>query len=214
VYCQQQDCEAIDQIINITKPEKGGIPGYNIYHVIETLRIFKNKDVGRPFLSSYFNLGEASIKTMLRRLKENKLIIQMGKRNKLTDKGEKILKIFESKLKIFESKLKIEGLEECEILIMEMEAPPKDLTSIHEIRDEIISNNCRMAVIGFIENNSIGFPGLPDYLQSELIRCSEEFSNIVNRGVIIITPKSCLQSLYSFYVEIIKQCCLTTNIQN
>jgi hypothetical protein len=178
------------------------------------LRIFKNKDVGRPFLSSYFNLGEASIKTMLRRLKENKLIIQMGKRNKLTDKGEKILKIFESKLKIFESKLKIEGLEECEILIMEMEAPPKDLTSIHEIRDEIISNNCKMAVIGFIENNSIGFPGLPDYLQSELIRCSKEFSNIVNRGVIIITPKSCLQSLYSFYVEIIKQCCLTTNIQN
>ncbi|AFZ70993.1 hypothetical protein Calag_1279 [Caldisphaera lagunensis DSM 15908] len=207
MYCQQEDCEVINLIINIITPKKGGVPGFNAYHVIETLKFLKNKDAGRPFLSKYLNLGEASVKTMLKRLKENNLIIQIGKHNKLTKNGEMVLKFFESKLNIFESKLNIEGLEDCLILVLEMN-PPKDLTSIYKIRDQIISSSCKIAVVGFIDNKNLGFPGLPDYLQNELINCSKKYSYIVNRGVNIITPRYCMQSLYSFYINIMSQCCL------
>ncbi|MDP8002603.1 MAG: hypothetical protein ACP5I6_02735 [Caldisphaera sp.] len=206
MYCQQQDCEAVGQIINLIKPEKGGSPAFNAYHVIETLKILKNKHVGRPYLSQYFNLGEASIKTLFKRLKYQGLITQIGRYNILTDKGNFVLNQIESKLNLFESKLKIENLENCLILILHMD-PPKDLTSIHGIRDEIIANNCKLVVVGFIDNNLIGFPGLPDELQDELINCSKQYTANVNRGVIIITPKYCLQSIYSFFIFMVNDCC-------
>jgi len=74
------------------------ILSFNSAHVFKTLQLIKkNEIISRNLLSKELGLGEGSIKTLIKHLKKENMIITTNKGTKMSDKGKSIL----SKLSLY-----------------------------------------------------------------------------------------------------------------
>ncbi|MEB3691819.1 MAG: hypothetical protein G5Z42_02925 [Caldisphaeraceae archaeon] len=211
VICGKKECRAVEQVINIVRAERGGYPSFDCYHVVEALRLIKGRGVGRPYLSYILGIGDASAKTLIKRLREFGLVKQVGRHSYISDLGEMVVEGFEESMHIYSSKLSIEGFEECNVLFLKMK-PPKDLTSIHMLRDVIISKGCEESIVGFVDNGVIGFPGLPRRLEKMVSTPLLMFGSVIKQGAVIVVPSKCMKVLYSFFISVMKDCCSENQI--
>ncbi|MCS7097926.1 MAG: hypothetical protein NZ922_02980 [Candidatus Methanomethyliaceae archaeon] len=53
---------------------RGPSPAFSLVHLIKTLLLLENESMGRQTLSRYLNLGEGSVRTIIKRLSEKGLI--------------------------------------------------------------------------------------------------------------------------------------------
>ncbi len=68
-------CEFGEKIRDIVKPRRGIKPKFQEYHVIKTLMLLEHEGpIGRPTLSKRLGLGESSVRSLLRRLRELGLV--------------------------------------------------------------------------------------------------------------------------------------------
>lgn len=103
-------CELVNLVTDISSPKRGVRPAFSEYHVIKAIEILKSEGpVGRIILSRLLKLGEASTRSLIKRLKEHELIkIDEVGGAYLTQKGFELLSIWKSNIKqIGEIDLKI-----------------------------------------------------------------------------------------------------------
>ncbi|ADL18704.1 hypothetical protein ASAC_0297 [Acidilobus saccharovorans 345-15] len=193
----------------ITAAERGGKPGFGPWHVLEALRKISKYELGRIALSRELGLTEASTKTLLRRLVDEGLVIKDDKGSRTSEKGLQLLSSIGDVLSPTRCSVKgVERLEDCLTLTIDSE-PPRDLTKIYEIRDYVVSEGCRLAVVGYLDPPQLGFPGLPSELESAL---RESVANVCGlsegrRGTIIIVPSSCGPALVGAATDLLAQEC-------
>ncbi|MGP3667080.1 MAG: DUF4443 domain-containing protein [Candidatus Bathyarchaeota archaeon] len=89
------------RILKKVLKSKGGPPlTFTLFHVIEALEIIGNENnIGRVKLAKKLGLGEGATRTLLKHLKENKLItVHPAFGCRLTEAGKKLYKIINSNL--------------------------------------------------------------------------------------------------------------------
>jgi len=84
--------EILNLIANVTSERRGIRPRYTSYHVVKALNtLIFHQPIGRIKLSEEIGLGEASIRTMIRRFREMNIIeVDPVAGITLTDKGVKL----------------------------------------------------------------------------------------------------------------------------
>jgi DNA-binding MarR family transcriptional regulator len=85
--------DAVRIIAEIAMPRRKVKPNFTPYHVVKALMIISRGRVGRPKLREELKLGDASTRTLLKRLREARLIRSFRPTGtELTEKGREVLK--------------------------------------------------------------------------------------------------------------------------
>ena len=162
---------------------------YSITHVVKVLFLFSERPMGRHQLMKEMELGEATIKTLIRRLKKNNLIKKTTKGNVLTKKGDlfvnKILKNISRPMEISAKKYTV-GKFNYAVLVKK--ASNKVRSGIEQ-RDEAIKIGADGATTLLCKNNRLIFPGCSKKI-IDLERTLRENFNIENKDVIVIGSSS------------------------
>jgi predicted transcriptional regulator len=158
---------------------------YSSVHIVKILFLLSEKPMGRFQLMKEMEMGEATIKTLVKRLKENKLIESSTKGNVLTKKGNELLKKILMKIsrpiKIDMSEYTV-GNYNTAILVKNSS---KKVKFGIEQRDEAIKIGADGATTLICSGNRLIFPGCNRKI-TELEKTLCEHFNIENGDVIII----------------------------
>ncbi|MCX6821578.1 MAG: DUF4443 domain-containing protein [Candidatus Aenigmarchaeota archaeon] len=132
---------------------------YSPVHIVKILFLLSEKPMGRFQLMKEMEMGEATIKTLIKRLKKNKLIKSSTKGNVLTEKGNELLKKILMKvskpIKIDTSDYTV-GKYNTAILVKNSS---KKVKFGIEQRDEAIKIGADGATTLICKNNELIFPG-------------------------------------------------------
>ncbi len=213
MQCPSEACEASKRIVEIAKPGRGGHKGFRPAHIIALLDLLLKKGrVGRPKITKLLGIGESSAKTMLKKLENAGLIAGGPKGHYLTPFGkatiEDLLQILHFRLLEAPHPIFSEGVKrifECTISCVD---GPEDLVSVLSLRDYLVAEGCRLALIGSVRNGSVVLPGAPGEIEHALNALFQR--DRVNRGVYISTPHYCWDSALSACIKIILIACDTT----
>lgn len=97
----------------------GPAPSFQVFHIIKTLELVADYPVGRGLLAKKLNIGEGATRTLIERLKEDKIISVSKAGCTHTEKGKElwkeINKILPSKTKLEKSKL---ALSACNVAVL------------------------------------------------------------------------------------------------
>lgn len=186
---------------------RGGSPGYTVYHTLLALRILRSTRVGRPQLERILGLTEASVRTLLRRLRELGLAEGHASGHRLTSQGEALLDTLRDLVT-----LELPGLEDLGLshaVVVPYLEPPSSLVDVYRIRDYAVRASCKSPiVVGGIEDGKPFFPGLPGELEERLSRALlQVLPPGINRGVIMTSSSECLPSLMTAAIEAILELC-------
>lgn len=158
---------------------------YSTVDVVKILFLLSERPMGRLKLMKETELGEATIKTLIKRLKDNKLIKSSTKGNLLTKKGDtlvkKILKKISRPTEITAGKYSV-GKYNTAILVKNSS---KKIKHGVEQRDEAIKIGATGATTLICENGKLMFPGC-DRNIADLEQILREKFKIEDKDVIII----------------------------
>lgn len=152
-------------IEDITSTRQGNSPKYDEGHVLLALYLLKEKQpIGRISLMKELDLKEASVKTLIRRMKEAGLIKtdKVGG-NVLTESGEALLKQLSYKVTTRQARLESINWTSYGILLRGGEA----LVSQHgilELRDLVIKQGAEKVLIAVFVQGKIELPPKTDEL--------------------------------------------------
>jgi predicted transcriptional regulator len=158
---------------------------YSPVHVVKILFLLSEKTMGRFQLMRETEMGEATIKTLIKRLKKNKLIESSTKGNVLTKKGNELLKKILTKIS---KPIKIDmtdytvGKYNTAILVKNSS---KKVRFGVEQRDEAIKIGADGATTLIYSNNRLVFPGC-DKKITGLEKTILKYFNVENGDVIVI----------------------------
>ena len=162
---------------------------YSIAHVVKVLFLLSERPMGRHQLMKEMGLGEATIKTLVKRLKKNNLIKKTTKGNVLTKKGilfvSKILKKISRPVEIAIDKYTI-GKYNYAVLVKKASSK---LRSGIEQRDEAIKIGADGATTLLCKNDRLILPGC-DRKIIELEKILRKNFKIENENVIVIGSAS------------------------
>jgi len=158
---------------------------YSIAHVVKVLFLLSEKPMGRHQLMKEIGLGEATVKTLIKRLKNNNLIKKSTKGNVLTKKGtllvNKILKNISRPVEIAIKKYTV-GKYNFAILVKNSS---NRVRSGIEQRDEAIKIGADGATTLVCKNKRLIFPGC-DRKVVDLEKILRKNFKIENEDVIVI----------------------------
>jgi len=158
---------------------------YSPIHIVKVLFLLSEKPIGRFQLMKEMGMGEATIKTLVKRLKKNKLIESSTKGNLLTKKGNELLKKILTKIS---KPIKIDmtdftvGKYNTAILVKNSS---KKVRFGIEQRDEAIKIGADGATTLICSDNRLVFPGC-DKKITELGKTILKYFNVENGDVIVI----------------------------
>lgn len=167
----------------ITKPKRGNKPNFDEAHVLITLDIiYREQPIGRPTLIKRLGLGEATIRTMLKRLKEHNLIkVDKVGGAELTDEGKKLIEFWNSQIHL--EKIDLKTINWNSIMIAARnKADILYKIKILELRDMIIKAGANAALIAVMKNGEIEIPpktsefsikGLPEEIKNACDICKD-----------------------------------------
>lgn len=158
---------------------------YSSVHIVKILFLLSEKPMGRFQLMKEMEMGEATIKTLVKRLKMNKLIKPSTKGHVLTEKGNELLKKILMKI----SKPIEIDTSECTIgkyntAILVKDSSKKVKFGIEQ-RDEAIKIGADGATTLVCNNNRLIFPGCNRKI-TELEKTLRNHFKVENGDVIII----------------------------
>ena len=162
---------------------------YSIVDVVKVLFLLSEKSMGRHQLMEEMKVGEASIKTLLKRLKKNNLIKKTTKGSVLTKKGtllvNEILKTISKPVEIGTGKHTV-GKYNFAVLVKK--ASNKVRSGIEQ-RDEAVKIGADGATTLVCKNDRLIFPGF-DRNIIDLEKILRKHFRIENRDVIVIGSAS------------------------
>ncbi|MCS7111773.1 MAG: DUF4443 domain-containing protein [Ignisphaera sp.] len=150
---------------SIAAPRRGVKPSFEPYHVLKALMILKEREpLGRHILSKQLSLGISSTRTLMRRLKLHGLIkidpiggcILTSKGKLLADNIASIIKRIHNISNLVEGSLKLAKYAYAALL-----SNYKDgiiSMGISNVRDILISNGAKAALIIFIDEHHVFLP--------------------------------------------------------
>lgn len=143
----------------VTKPKQGNRPNFDEAHVILTLTIiYAEQPIGRPTLMKRLGLGEATTRTLLRRLKELDLIrVDKVGGTELTETGKKLIEMWNSRIYMEKRDLKTINWNSI-MVVAKNEASLLDKIKVLELRDMIIKAGANAALIAVVKNGHIEIP--------------------------------------------------------
>jgi predicted transcriptional regulator len=146
-------------ITEATKPKQGNKPKYDESHVLHALLVIqKEQPIGRPTLEKRLQLGDATVRTLLRRLRELGVIkVDKVGGAEITEEGKKALQEWDSVIKIGEAELKSINWD-CSMIIVKGGSKILEKQKVIELRDKIIKLGADSVLISVILNNKVELP--------------------------------------------------------
>jgi len=201
-------CKAAEMIVKLSQSQsRGGAPSFTPYHIIEFLKAASQGSIGRPSLQRTLGLGEASIKTLILRLRDADLITHKGKGHETTERGRNVINYISNLINYKHINFDIPGLWDEDSIVVNSPCikPPKTLTEVYFIRDYLVSSGCRMSVIGGAHKGYLKFPGVPGYIANELRIMLSDYKL---DGLVVVAPLTCVSSVVSGILKaVIDLCC-------
>ncbi len=147
--------EILDELKSALEKVPGPTPSFNLVHAILMLFILENGPVGRKRLSSMMDVGEGSIRSLIKRLREVGFVDVDRNGCFLTERGKKAVRKIR-KVIIGPKKLRLDilGDEAYVMLVRGLKGKVNTL----EIRDEAVRVGGKGAIILVKSDNSILFP--------------------------------------------------------
>jgi predicted transcriptional regulator len=162
---------------------------YSPVHVVKILFLLSEKPMGRFQLMKEMEMKEATIKTLVKRLKNNKLIESSTKGNILTKKGNELLKKTLMKIsKPIEIDISDYTVGKYNTAIL-VKNSSKEVKFGVEQRDEAIKIGADGATTLICSNGKLIFPGCNRNI-TELEKTLRKYFKIENEDVIVISSGS------------------------
>jgi len=159
---------------------------YSPVHVVKILFLLSEKPMGRFQLMKEMGMKEATIKTLVKRLKNNKLIESSTKGNILTKKGNELLKKTLMKIsKPIEVDISDYTVGKYNTAIL-VKNSSKEVKFGVEQRDEAIKIGADGATTLICSNGKLIFPGCNRNI-TELEKTLRKYFKIENEDVIVIS---------------------------
>jgi len=199
-------CDAARRILEVARPEKGGAPGFRAHHVLQALSLVASEPgIGRPRLQHVLGIGEAATRTLITRLVEAGLAAKAPRGVKPTSRGLEVVEALTSALReepLIDVIAEEWGRGTAVILAL---TPPDTLTRVYEIRDYIVEEGCRTAVVGGLQRGSLILPGAPEYVRERVEQALA--SPLQGDATLIIVPERCRDSAVNAAIRIIAESC-------
>ncbi len=166
------------ELLSKASSERRGVkPRYGRAEVYKTLLILAHEGpLGRLKIAEKIGLGEASVKTMLRRLKELELVdVDPVAGAYLTSKGEEVVKtLFE----VMNPPITMDLYETArwpnsKILVLRRAASLLKKINVLDIRDELIRRGAKAALIIVVENRIPKLAGAEEFTSEEIKRIAK-----------------------------------------
>ncbi len=181
--------EFLDILAKVSSEKRGIRPRYGRAEVYQVLLILAREGpLGRLKIAEKIGLGEASIKTMLRRLKELGLVhIDPIAGAYLTSKGEETVKKLSEKL---EPPVTINLCETAKwpnskIMVLRKAANLLEKLNVLEIRDELIRKGAHATLIIVVEDNIAKLAGVEEYTSDEINKIAR-IANASNKDLVLV----------------------------
>ncbi|WP_175059629.1 DUF4443 domain-containing protein [Thermococcus sp. 2319x1] len=163
--------------------KRGAYPEFKIEDVIAVLFLLKTPK-GRKQISEELNLGEGTVRTLLKKLSSIELVESQQKGHSLSERGVKIVQEISE---LFSEPSKVTPLEGFVTYALVVRKPP-EFKSI-ELRDEAIRFFAKGAMILTVQNGEIVFPEDGRPLRETLPELSKDLKKlpIENSDLVIVT---------------------------
>lgn len=194
-------CEAARLIDRLSSPQRGGIPAFGPYHIVQALRLMRSQPTGRPHLVRLLGVGEATARTIIYRLEVALLAERRGRGRMTTYRGDVLLDTIDSAIRVLEWGDELLG-EPAKTVLVLCVPPPTRLIDVYRIRDYAVMRSCRKVVVGGISGGKLLFPGIPESLTPTTPLPEEP-----EEGVLILGPASCLPALYAAGLNVLLEAC-------
>lgn len=171
--------------------------------MLAALREASARPVGRPYLERSLGLGEASARSLLRRLRSLGLLEPAGRQgHRATPRGERLAGILGL---IGEAPLAgASGIPWRPAVLLATPAlePPRSLVDVYRVRDYLVEEGCREAVIAGYTRGSLELPGIPwgDRLAGEIRGAVEGLARSLGGPpamLLLIVPARCRPQAYN-----------------
>jgi len=163
--------------------KRGAYPEFKIEDAVAVLFLLKTPK-GRKQISEELNLGEGTVRTLLKKLSSVRLVESQQKGHSLSEKGVEVVREIS---KLFSEPLEVSPLEDFVTYALVVKNPP-EFKSI-EVRDEAIRFFARGAMILIVQENEIVFPEDRRALKETLPELSEDLKKlpVENGDLVIVT---------------------------
>jgi len=163
--------------------KRGAYPEFKIEDAVAVLFLLKTPK-GRKQISEELNLGEGTVRTLLKKLSSVRLVESQQKGHSLSEKG---IEVVREMSKLFSEPLEVSPLEDFVTYALVVKNPP-EFKSI-ELRDEAIRFFARGAMILIVQENEIVFPEDRRALKETLPELSEDLKKlpVENGDLVIVT---------------------------
>lgn len=191
-------------IVDVCAKSRGGSPGFTPFHVVKALKLLSREPLGRISLSSKLGIGETSARTLIERLESHGLIRKSRAGVQLSESGLKMLELLESNIKVYDINLSELGWSNASLVAVVGVKPPKDLVEVYRIRDYMVAEGCREAIIGGYLEGAPVYPGMPDEIQRIVV--SKVPKEAMGEKLLhIIIPSGRLEEAFSGLIRMIAE---------
>lgn len=182
-------CAAARRLIEAARTSQGGAPGFTATHLLMALNaIAREPGMGRPRLQALLGLGEAATRTLISRLIESGLAVRVSRGLRATEEGLRVLKSLSKAVIVEETPEALVDEWGATVALFVAVPPPKSLTDVYRVRDYLVEEGCRLAVIGGVSGGSVEVPGAPGYLASRIEQVAPQ---ALSEATVIVVPSEC-----------------------
>ena len=155
--------QTLNYLKSIVERLPGPLPNFNLIHVVLMLILLENGVVGRKRLSSLINLGEGSVRSLIRRLREAGLIDTSKEGCYLTPKGREKVKDLRKFLK-GPIEIELSELLQDKVYASLVRGVPLEKLRVLEVRDEAVRAGGKGAIILVCLQGKLIFPETSELL--------------------------------------------------
>ena len=177
--------------MSVVEPRRGIKPAFTPFEVFGTLYLlYKSvKGVGRPTLMRLLGLGEASTRTLLRRLSEAGIIMSRGYGFMVTERGRRIIEFISNHITLAEKLPRDEVCDGCSLSGIVVRPPlSSELRQRHvlDVRDAVVREGARGALVVVSEDGQLFLP-LPGGGRGDVPqRLAQALSAVMNEGDVAV----------------------------
>ncbi len=183
-------CAAARRLIEAAKAGHGGAPGFTAAHLLLALKaVASEPGIGRPKLQALLGLGEAATRTLISRLAEAGLARRAPRGLRPSEEGLRVLKTLSRAMIVEETPEALVEEWGATMALFIAAPPPRSLTDVYRVRDYLVEEGCRLAVIGGVSGGSVEVPGAPGYLASRIEQVAPQG---IGEATVIVVPSECM----------------------
>ncbi|GBF08466.1 hypothetical protein apy_01910 [Aeropyrum pernix] len=196
----RSECILLKSVLEMARPRKGGTPTFTAYHAARALDLLEGERLGRQRLARSLGLGEASTRTLLEIMGELGLVEKAGRGFQPTGRGRELARTLSRVIRV--STGTANPIPGGAAIILPNIDPPEDLTSVYKIRDYLVEEGCKVAVIGGTQQGRPVFPGVEGPPVTYIVEAVEDLG-ITGSSTIIFVPRTCLPQAYNAALRIV-----------